>query len=329
MGQTALSPDFCIHPPREEELEVICEMLNACDMADCGMPDSPLDQLLGDWRDENFHPETDAWLAVSRDGRIAGYAAVSQRSYVLVRADVRVHPDFRGRGIGTHLLSLAEQRAREYIPLAPPDVRVVLQVWHHNSNQGARPVIEAAGFVSVRHTRVMRIELSEEPPQSKWPERIVLRPFLPERDARAVFEATDEAFEDHWGHIPGRFEEWYQHRITNRDDFDPMLWFIAWDREQVVGAALCGYYLDCGVVDTLGVRRPWRKHGLGMALLHHAFGEFYRRGTSIVDLGVDSQNLTGAIRLYERAGMHVLMGYDMYEKELRSGVDLSVQSLRA
>lgn len=327
MGQTILSPDITIRAPREEELEAICEMLNACDMVDCGMPDSPLDQLRGDWRDEDFHPETDAWLAVAQDGRIAGYAAVGQRSYVRLRADVRVHPDFRGRGIGTRLLSLAEQRAREFIPQAPPEARVFLQTWHHSGNQDARPVIESAGFSCVRHTWVMRIELTEEPPQPEWPAGIALRPFVPERDARAVFEATDEAFQDHWGHVPGTFEGWYQHRITNRDDFDPSLWFIAWDGDQVAGAALCGYYLDNGVVDTLGVRRPWRKHGLGMALLRHAFGAFYRRGTPVIDLGVDSQNLTGATRLYERAGMHILMAYDMYEKDLRPGVDLSVQTL--
>jgi mycothiol synthase len=75
------------------------------------------------------------------------------------------------------------------------------------------------------------------------------------------------------------------------------------------------------------VRRPWRRAGLGLALLRHSFGEFYRRGTYKVVLGVDSQNLTGATRLYERAGMYIELQYDAYEKELRAGIDLSTQSL--
>ena len=75
------------------------------------------------------------------------------------------------------------------------------------------------------------------------------------------------------------------------------------------------------------MRRPWRHMGLGMALLLHSFREFYRRGTHKVGLSVDSQNLTGATRLYERAGMHVARQYDTYQKELRPGVELSTQTI--
>jgi ribosomal protein S18 acetylase RimI-like enzyme len=77
----------------------------------------------------------------------------------------------------------------------------------------------------------------------------------------------------------------------------------------------------------LGVRRPWRKRGLGLALLHHAFGEFYRRGKRKAGLGVDAKNLTGAMRLYEKAGMHIHKQIDLFEKELRPGKEISVQSL--
>jgi len=317
---------MCIRAPRQQELEAICEMLNACDLADCGMPDSPLDQLRSHWLDRRFHLETDAWLAVTPDGRLAGYASVSQRLYVYVQAEVRVHPAFRGQGLGTYLLSLAEQRAHQFVPLAPAGARVTVQTWHHTGNQQARQVIEAAGFTGVRLTRVMRIELQEEPVEPAWPQGIALRPFVPERDARAVFEAVDEAFVDHWGHLPVTFEDWYQNHITNWETFDPSLWFLAWAGEHLAGASLCGYYLENGLVDTLGVRRAWRRRGLALALLRHTFGEFYRRGTTLVDLSVDADNLTGATRLYERAGMYTLMGYDLYEKEVRPGVEWRVQT---
>ena len=75
------------------------------------------------------------------------------------------------------------------------------------------------------------------------------------------------------------------------------------------------------------MRRPWRKRGIGLALLRHSFNEFYRRGKRKVGLGVDAQNLTGALRLYEGAGMHIHRAFDNYEKEVRAGTEVSVQSL--
>ncbi|HEV2582694.1 MAG TPA: GNAT family N-acetyltransferase, partial [Ktedonobacteraceae bacterium] len=89
------------------------------------------------------------------------------------------------------------------------------------------------------------------------------------------------------------------------------------------------YELGDGWVNTLAVLRPWRKQGLGMALLLHSFREFYQRGKRKVGLGVDSQNLTGATRLYQRAGMHVAREHITYEKELRAGIELSTQILPA
>ncbi|MCX6049182.1 MAG: GNAT family N-acetyltransferase, partial [Chloroflexi bacterium] len=81
-------------------------------------------------------------------------------------------------------------------------------------------------------------------------------------------------------------------------------------------------------VSDLGVRRPWRRQGLALALLHHAFGEFYRRGIKKVGLGVDASSLTGATKLYEKAGMSVFRQHDSYEKELRSGKDLVTQMIQ-
>ena len=326
---TILSTELIIRVPREDELEAICEMLNVCDIADCGIFDSPLDQLRDQWRYPDFHPETDAWIAVASGERIVADAVLAPYKNIRVDSYVRVHPDYRGQGIGTHLRELIDQRAREFVPLAPLETKVVLHSWCHSGNFAGKQLLENAGYTCNRHTWAMSIELPTEPSQPEWPEGVALRPFVPERDAHAVFEAVDESFQDHWGHLPGNFDLWYQGQITNNPKFDPSLWFIAVDGGEVAGASLCDYYLDDGLVGTLGVRRSWRRKGLGLALLYHSFGEFYRRGTHTVTLGVDSQSLTGATRLYERAGMHIQLSYDAYEKELRPGVDLSTQTLKA
>jgi ribosomal protein S18 acetylase RimI-like enzyme len=103
------------------------------------------------------------------------------------------------------------------------------------------------------------------------------------------------------------------------------------DREKAVGYAFGARWdhenRDYGHISGLGVLRPYRRRGIGLALLHHAFGEYYRRGKQGVALGVDAGYLTGALRLYEKAGMQVHRQFDLYEKELRPGVEISVESL--
>jgi ribosomal protein S18 acetylase RimI-like enzyme len=134
----------------------------------------------------------------------------------------------------------------------------------------------------------------------------------------AVWEAQNESFRDHWGSHDVPLSEW-QHGKFNREDFDPTLWVIAWDGDRVAGFSQNRYRMGIGWVSTLGVRRPWRKKGLGLALLLQSFGEFYKRGKTTIGLGVDASNPTGATRLYHRAGMYVASEFLTYEKELRPG----------
>ncbi len=121
------------------------------------------------------------------------------------------------------------------------------------------------------------------------------------------------------------------HHFSADDSYDPSLWFLAAAGDEIVGICLCRGYgpeeRDAGFISSLGVKRPWRRQGIALALLQHAFGEYYRRGIYKVDLGVDAESLTGATELYLKAGMFVLRQYDMYEKELRPGREISVTSL--
>ena len=113
--------------------------------------------------------------------------------------------------------------------------------------------------------------------------------------------------------------------------YDPRFWFVAMDGDQMAGICICRRVdaedPECGWVNALGVRRDWRKRGVGYALLKQSFAAFYADGRKRAGLGVDSQNLTGALRLYERAGMHVQRQFDQYEKEFRPGKELAVESL--
>jgi mycothiol synthase len=246
-----------------------------------------------------------------------------------------VHPDHMGQGIGSALLQWAERRARLSIPKAPRDARVATYNGFLSVDTAAHELCRKFGMTLTRHSWRMEIDLDTPPPSPRWPAGITLRTFIPGQDERATVQAVRDSFRDHWGYVERPFEQdlvRWRHFMSDKE-FDPALWFLAMDGSHIAGVSLCWLEAyddpDMGWVGTLGVLRPWRRMGLGLALLRHSFDEFYRRGKRKGGLGVDAGSLTGATRLYERAGMRVARQYSIYEKELRPGVDLSTQSIEA
>ncbi|HLX39833.1 MAG TPA: GNAT family N-acetyltransferase [Ktedonobacteraceae bacterium] len=323
---TTLPVGVTIRTPRMEDAQGAYDLLAACDMADHGMLSLTLQDLRDYWRAPETNLETDVWLVSNDEGQIIGYADTGHRLHVAIFSDIRVHPQYRNQGIENALMRLAEERARQHIAEAPAHARVALNSWNAHCNSDQALLFERAGYSMIRQSWRMRIEMNEAPPAPELPAHVTIRTFIPEQDARAVFDADDEAFRDHWGYLPDTFEHW-EYWTVKREGFDPSLWFLAVEGNEIAGIALCRFENMDGWVDTLAVRRPWRKLGVGLALLRQAFGEFYKRGTRTVGLGVDAQNLTGATRLYIRAGMHVALQHDTYQKELRPGVELSTQSV--
>jgi mycothiol synthase len=306
------TPSYSIRPASLDDLNAVVALVNDCSIAEGGTPDETPQNLLADWNTPGFTLASDAWIAMSPDGQIAGYEQVEFGDEgAAFELDGYVHPNFTGQGIGTALLRLAEERARAQLPAGrTAKLRGAIAA----ANADARRLFGDAGYQVVRHFWRMEIDLQAPPAPPTWPEGISVRGFVPGQDERATHAAIEEAFEDHWEHTPVAFDEW-QGRHLLRGDFDPSFWFLAIDGGQVVATALCyARGESLGWVRGLGVRRGWRGRGLGLALLQHAFGAFYARGCTTVGLGVDAQSPTGATRLYRRAGMRVTEEYETYEK---------------
>ena len=319
---TGLPEGYTTRAPAREDAEAVAALISACQISDTGETDMSLDELLDDWHTLDLTEE--AVVVTAPDGRTAAYADLFNRSFVIVSIYGYVHPDYRGLGIGSYLVAWGERWTRDCMPQAQQNARVVAQHYINAANEGARRLLEGSGYAPVRGIYVMDTRLDEAPPLPHWPADISVRTFIPGKDERAAYEAVEDAFRDLWGRPRNPFERFV--RETDKETLDPSLWFLAVEGDEIAGLTLCKTLAGEGWVDVVGVRRPWRNRGLGLALLRHAFTEYYRRGTHRVGLSVDAESITGAPRLYGRAGMRVRESYVIHLKELRPGVDLGARS---
>jgi mycothiol synthase len=313
----ALPEGYNVRSVRREDAREVVALMAACDLAETGQVDTQSeDDLVAWWGPLDM--ERGSWLVRSPDGALVAYTHVHPHRGGRIDGDVYLLPAHRGRGIGTWLTRQIEARARELADTMPAGTRVVLYSGINGPNEAAKELLANEGYEPVRHFWRMQIALGEPPTAPVWPEGISVRACVPGQDERVFFDTLEEAFQDHWNHAERDYEEWAALNVRG-PGFDPALWFLALDGDEPAGAVRAKMQPDGGWINTLGVRRPWRKHGLGMALLLKAFRALYAKGARQVALGVDAQNPTGATRLYESAGMHVAMRFIVYEKVLREG----------
>jgi mycothiol synthase len=243
--------------------------------------------------------EGDAVVVEEPGGRIVAAGTVRRRGDHL-EADGVVHPDRLRLGIGALLLDWAESCVR-----GDEAVRVGVLA----ADTSARELAEGRGYAYVRSFYRMLIDLHGPPEAPQWDAGLEVRPMEPGEE-RLVYETLEDAFADHWGHTPRSFEEW-----SRGADIEPGLCFLAHAGNEGAAAAVCNEErFGLGWIGILGVRAPWRRRGLGRALLLHSFAALYERGRARIGLGVDAQNTTGAVALYERAGMRVGWQADVYER---------------
>jgi mycothiol synthase len=300
-------PEFIVRAPTVEDAEAVARVTSALDTS-FGIDETEQpDDLRDDWRDLDL--ARDAWVW-ERDGKIVAYAAVYARGEdKRLIVDGYVDPEYAGRGLGTAIAETTERRARE---------RGVAQLENGVlGNDGrAAELLRSRGYRDVRHFYRMRVELDEPPPEPRWPEGFDVYAFDP-AEAREFHAALEDGFAEEWGHTEEPFEAFAKRRLEE-DRFDPSLWTTVRAGGEIAAVVIADWkrHGDAGWIGSVAVRKPWRRRGLGQALLLRSFGQLYARGERVVQLGVDVENPSGATRLYERVGMSVSFEAVIYAKNL-------------
>ncbi|HLN77041.1 MAG TPA: GNAT family N-acetyltransferase [Nocardioidaceae bacterium] len=232
-----------------------------------------------------------------------------------VGMDGNVRPDMRGRGIGTLLATAMRRRALEIHAERHPDLTALLMSRGLSGNTAQRQLMADIGLLPERWSFVMRADLSRE---AKAPalvtEGLELRRYDESLDA-AMHEAHNAAFVDHPNFTPWTGSMWKQW-VTDSRNFRPQLSFVVVDpagSDEVVAYVQTNeydaYYAMTGkreaYVAKVGTRREYRGRGLASTLLSRALAEYRSAGYDEASLDVDSENPTGALGIYERAGFEV------------------------
>jgi mycothiol synthase len=289
-----------LRPASRKDLAAVAELFGSVEEAVNGRP-SRLDAMTVEGWLQTIPFETNTWL-LEEDGQLVA-GAFAQRFGTRGNSAGAVRPSAWGRGLGGRLIDLVEARLAE-------EGAERLHSWTVAGDSAADALFQARGYREVRRFWEMAIELGEDPPDAP----AGVEPF-DEGDAEAFHAALEEAFAEHWEQRPEPFEEWWE-RQRRRTNFDPSLWFVIRDGDELAGVVRNEARPPAGYVGAIGVRSAWRGRGYGRALLLYSFGEFHRRGLRHVTLGVDAANATGATQLYESVGMHAEQENVVWEKSL-------------
>ncbi len=319
--------DITLRPYRESDVTEFVRVSNAANVTD-GIDERSSQAGLANWlltQRANFNPTDDLVVATVGE-RVVGYGWVDwvettdgKREY---RTRGHVDPAWRRRGVGSAILAHDEARMLQIAAGHPDDRPRVFGAYSPERRRGAVALLTGAGYRPVRYFFDMLRPTLDDVEVPPLPDGMAIRPVTDRAGIRQLFDADTEAFMDHWGGFDASeatFNQWMQD-----PNFDPSLFVIAWDGDEIAGAVINSIDAEenealdrrRGLLGSVFVRRPWRRRGLAAALVGRSLALLRERDMTSAWLGVDADNPNGALGVYERAGFEVHMRSTAYHKPM-------------
>lgn len=280
----------------------------AVDVEEYGEPDWEEADVREDWSRPRFDLGTDSWLVEAPDGSVAAYAAAwDKKPHELVIGDAFVHPE--APDLYPWLVATISRRTRDHAALSGA---ATAHVFSSAPNVRRAAALRDAGYEVCRVFRRMVIDLDGALPSPAPGAGVAIRRVVPD-DLPDCHRILTESFSEHFGTVPQPYDVWYATTVAS-ETYRPEFWWLA-EVDGAPAAVLIGQqHDDLGWVKSVGTLKSARGRGAGTALLLTAFHAFREAGHPRVGLGVDSDNATGAMALYERVGMRAAQRYDCWQR---------------
>jgi len=301
---------YFLRLPTPQDKQSVYDLMIRCDIRDVGFPDTDIEDLGHDWDEINL--ARDAWLAFDAKGALHGYSAVlpwTEGARLVIYDD----PGTEDTDLFLGLLLMCEKRARNIIQ--EKNASDKRGIYTHLSDSAAyqRSILEEAGYRIKKYIFNMHKDLSGEQTEPELPQGFSIRSTISGQDEPAIHALVQEAFD--WREREYQsFEDWKMFMI-HPDTFNSDLWFLAVKDNEIIGTCLCFKQTDIGWIRQLAVKKPYRKLGIGRALLQHSFKAFRSLGLLKAGLAVESEN-PNAVNFYLSAGMYKAVHLDEYLKEV-------------
>jgi len=307
-----LPPGFTSRPATLSDLDDVAALVREWELKYVGESEAARAMLQYEWGAAAFEMERDTRVIHTADGALAAFAQHSTPGPELLRYDAfgPVDPGFEGRGLGTAIVDWTEAETRARLAEGS-----TARLWNsvQAGNQGAIALLDTYGYAVIRSFWQMAMDLDDSFDAAGVPEGVTIRPIVMAVDGPAAQSVLNTAFRSHFGHVEETFEGWLAQQEAD-DTWDPTLGLLAEVDGTIVGFSNNGVIDGVGYVFELGVLPEMQGRGIGRALLRHSFAMLAGRGIAKGRLGVDTQNVTGAVELYRSVGLAPVSEHRVEEK---------------
>ena len=180
------------HYVPEQELVALSRLLAEIESIDRDGEDTSEEYLRASLAWPNYRPAQDVWVAES-DGTLVGYGVALEQPSQNCTIYVVVHPDHRRKGLGTQLLALTLNRAREV------GAKNIL-VYANQHNQASDLFLKHHEFEEVGSSGSLKLGAEAETPPAEFPEGFSLKKYSEVNDPLILLEALDDCYLGMWGH---------------------------------------------------------------------------------------------------------------------------------